>query len=127
MTPANAVMTVAAPGATGKRHFRPESEPQAQYKPNTRPQRPARPPPGLKGRFQQSQVREHLVRMPPKIPPGLKGRFQQSQVRKHLVRMPPKIPPGLKGRSQQSQVRKHLETSCMNAKTTHALKSALQA
>jgi hypothetical protein len=39
---------------------------------------------GLKGRFQRSQVRKHLVWAPPKSPRGLKGRFQDSEVRRHV-------------------------------------------
>ena len=55
-------------------------------RPETRTWTPM-PTRGLKGRFQQSQVRQHLVTAPPHTPaPGLKGRFQQSQVREHLER-----------------------------------------
>ena len=64
---------------------------------------------------------------PPRPAPGLKGRFQRSQVRKHLVATPLNTPAGLKGRFQQSEVRKHLGEPYPTATTADVLKSALQA
>ena len=69
---AKGVMTMAALGATGKRRFRPESQtrarpsqhneaPRATRRPETRTWPPMSAP-GLKGRFQQSEVREDLER-----------------------------------------------------------------
>ena len=102
-----------APSAFGNRPVRPESQPRA-----TRTNRCS---------ARRRTPRSETCARPPRPAPGLKGRFQRSQVRKHLVRTLPPPTPGLKGRFQQSQVHEHLETPCTTAKTRHALKSALQA
>jgi len=51
-------------------------------------------------------------------PPGLKGRFQRSQVRKHLVTTPQKHPRGLKGRFQRGELHEHQEAPCLTGVTS---------
>ena len=59
--------------------------------------------------------------------PNQKKEALRSTPRPETRTWPPMPAPGLKGRFQQRQMREHPETPCTNAKTTHALKSALQA
>ena len=54
----------------------------------------------------------------PMSPPGLKGRFQRSQVRKHLVTTPQKHPRGLKGRFQRGELHEHQEAPCLTGVTS---------
>ena len=70
-----------APSAFGNRPVRPESQPRASRTNRCSARRrtprsetcarPPRPAPGLKGRFQRSQVRKHLVATPLNTPSGL--------------------------------------------------------
>jgi hypothetical protein len=102
-----------APSAFGNRPVRPESQPRA-----SRTNRCS---------ARRRTPRSETCARPPRPAPGLKGRFQRSQVRKHLVATPLNTPAGLKGRFQQSEVRKHLGEPYPTAKTADVLKSALQA
>jgi hypothetical protein len=102
-----------APSAFGNRPVRPESQPRA-----SRTNRCS---------ARRRTPRSETCARPPRPAPGLKGRFQRSQVRKHLVATPLNTPAGLKGRFQQSEKRKHLGEPYPTAKTADVLKSALQA
>ena len=102
-----------APSAFGNRPVRPESQPRA-----SRTNRCS---------ARRRTPRSETCARPPRPAPGLKGRFQRSQVRKHLVATPLNTPAGLKGRFQQSEVRKHLGEPYPTATTADVLKSALQA